>query len=333
MIRKEYQEVYSEVLPKDVATITTITSFTESEHKRGVVVLANKLYGMLVDRLEDIDFKEIEQSQGDISKFKYYERTRESISVLKGLAAESGAGKEEVAVIENALSYLEANKLIFTRGFKMDVSFIKYLYNSIVMAIIADIGFMITACVEFIKTPEHTVEMEISNVKKFKSKFYLVHNALQNFNKAVEDGSLEKAVNPLLKVKSEKMVGTVLTIAAIIPLGIIAASITITKVFIPIMRELSYLFYSARVSISNYCILQQKLLEANALKLKARASKDDKSIAREQEKIAAFFSKIGNFFAIKYVSAQNKASKDAANDTKTTISKDEVDSDDEISIF
>lgn len=96
-MRREFQEVYDELLPKDPSTIMTITSFTEEEHPKAMAVLANKLYGMLVDKLEDIDFKEIEDSEGDITKFKYYTKTRESIAVLKELAIQSGSGEEDIS--------------------------------------------------------------------------------------------------------------------------------------------------------------------------------------------------------------------------------------------
>lgn len=333
-MRREIQEAYDQLLPKDPNTIMTITSFTEEEHPKAMAVLANKLYGMLVDKLEDIDFKEIEDSDGDITKFKYYTKTRESIAVLKELAIQSGSGEEDVKDIEKALTYLESNKTVFMKAFRLDIHILKYLYNTIVMAIIADIAYFTTVCVEFVKNPDHTVSMEISNVKKYKTKFYMVHEAIKNFNSMVEKKQLEKVANGLMKVKSENFtdpISTSLFIGGLLA-GVVGLFIIITKVLIPTIRELTYLFFSVRVSVSNYCAVQQKLLEANALRIKSNGGSKD--VAERQLKIAAFFEKLSNFFAIKVVPAEKKIDS-TLKGVKPRLTKDEVDrsDDDTLTLF
>lgn len=319
MLLKKYQKPLMEALDMhDLDNVRMLSSFTESEQKRATIILADKLYGMIVDKLEDIDFKEIEQSQGDVSKFKYYERTRECIAVLKAIADQSGSGQEEVKDIETALDNLYANRMIFVKAFKTNVSVIKYLYNTVYMAIIADIGFMTTVCVEFVKNPDHTMGMEISNLMKYKSRFYLIHKNLKSFNESVSKGDLDKVAGPLLKIRTKNIVGIpMISLLLLIPgssivlLGM-ACGILISS-FIPIMRELAYIFFSLRVSIANYCTLQAKLLEANSLKVKQRTTgdkKENKEISRKQESIANFFNKVANFFAIKYVPVENNLEKE-----------------------
>ena len=332
---REIQEAFDQLLPKDPDTIMTITSFTEEEQPKAMAVLANKLYGMLVDKLEDTDYKEIEDSEGDITKFKYYTKTRESIAVLKELAIQSGSGEEDVKDIEKALAYLESNKIIFVKGFKLDIHILKYLYNTIVMAIIADIAYFTTVCVEFVKNPDHTVSMEISNVKKYKTKFYMVHEAIRNFNGMVEKKQLEKVANGLMKVKSENFAAETITLATYVGFGlatVAAVFVIITRVIIPTIRELVYLFYSVRVSVANYCSVQQKLLEANALRIKSNGGAKD--VAERQMKIAAFFDKLSNFFAIKVVPAEKKIDS-TLKGVKPHLTKDEVDNsdDDALTLF
>lgn len=333
-MRREIQEAYDQLLPKDPNTIMTITSFNEEEHPKAMAVLANKLYGMLVDKLEDTDFKEIEDSDGDITKFKYYAKTRESIAVLKELAIQSGSGEEDVKDIEKALTYLESNKTVFMKAFRLDIHILKYLYNTIVMAIIADIAYFTTVCVEFVKNPDHTVSMEISNVKKYKTKFYMVHESIKNFNGMVEKKQLEKVANGLMKVKSENFAAEI-KIATYVGVGLAAAVgafIIVTKVIIPTIRELAYLFFSVRVSVSNYCAVQQKLLEANALRIKSNGGAKD--VAERQLKIAAFFEKLSNFFAIKVVPAEKKIDS-TLKGVKPRLTKDEVNGsdDDTLTLF
>lgn len=341
MLQKEYNEFFSEALDMtNTSNVKLVSSFTEADRKQATIILANKLYGMMVHRLEDIDFKEVEQSQGDITRFKQYTRLRECVSTLKGLAKQSGNGIEEVEVISTAIDNLENNKLIFSRGFKLNVSFVKYLYNSIIMAVISDIGFFTTVCVEFIKTPQNTVQMEINNLKRFKTKFYLVHKNLRSFNESVADGDFEKATMPLIKMKSKNFVSAGLL--ASIPGGsiitLVIAAVIIVKVFLPMLRELSYLFYAFRTSVANYMLLQKKLLEANALRIKNNTDinkdSDAKAIVKRQEAIADFFGKIANFFAIKYIPVQNEVEKKAGEDAHTTLDTNDLDnSDDQSSLF
>lgn len=333
-MRREIQEAYDQLLPKDPNTIMTITSFTEEEHPKAMAVLANKLYGMLVDKLEDTDFKEIEDSDGDITKFKYYTKTRESIAVLKELAIQSGSGEEDVKDIEKALTYLESNKTVFMKAFRLDIHILKYLYNTIVMAIIADIAYFTTVCVEFVKNPDHTVSMEINNVKKYKTKFYMVHESIKNFNKMVEKKQLEKVANGLMKVKAENFAAEI-TIAQYVGVVLAAAAgvfIILATVLIPIIRELAYLFFAVRVSVANYCAVQQKLLEANALRIKSNGGAKD--VAERQLKIAAFFEKLSNFFAIKVVPAEKKIDS-TLKGVKPRLTKDEVNGsdDDTLTLF
>lgn len=334
MLLKKYQKPFEEALDmKNLDNVKMVTAFTESEQKRATIILADKLYGMIVDKLENIDFKEIEQSQGDVTKFKYYNRTRECIAVLKSIAEQSGTGVDDVKDIETALDNLYANRMLFVKAFKTNVSVIKYLYNTIYMAIIADIGFMTTVCVEFVKNPDHTVEIEISNLMKYKTRFYLIHKNLKNFNESVSKGELEKMAAPLLKIRSKNIMGVptlgflfLIPGSSLIFLGI--SCISLITCFIPIMRELAYVFFSLRMSISNYCSLQSKLLEANALKIKQKTTGDKKEnieISRRQESIAHFFSKIANFFAIKYIPTENKLETELPKAKFTKLDSKELD--------
>ena len=210
----------------------------------------------------------------------------------------------------------------------------KYLYNTIVMAIIADIAYFTTVCVEFVKNPDHTVSMEISNVKKYKTKFYMVHESIKNFNGMVEKKQLEKVANGLMKVKSENFAAEI-TIATYVGVGLAAAVgafIIVTKVINPTIRELAYIYYSVRVRVSNYCAVQQKLLEANALRIKSNGGAKD--VAERQLKIAAFFEKLSNFFAIKVVPAEKKIDS-TLKGVKPRLTKDEVNGsdDDTLTLF
>ena len=51
-ITKEIEQIYSESLDfSNLDTFRTVASFTEAEQKNGIVILANKLYRMIIDKL------------------------------------------------------------------------------------------------------------------------------------------------------------------------------------------------------------------------------------------------------------------------------------------
>ena len=126
-ITKEIEQIYSESLDfSNLDTFRTVASFTEAEQKNGIVILANKLYRMIIDKLENTDFKEIEVSKGDITKLKQYKQIKDSIEVLIQIARESNSGIDEVNEMDKALYNIIKLRPVFTDGFKHNVEMIKY---------------------------------------------------------------------------------------------------------------------------------------------------------------------------------------------------------------
>lgn len=333
-MRKDAQMIFYESLNmNDIETFQLIMSLNEEEQGNAIISIGNRLYKMIINKLEDIDFKEIEKSKGDITKFSEYKRTKDCIDVLMTISNQSKTGIEEVSALNEALKNLEKHKTLFMNGFKTNTSIVKYFYDTIVMALISDIGFFTTVCVEFIKNPDSTVSLEIKNLQEYKSRFYLIHKNIERFNKACSTNDIEKGFKPLIdnKLKHESF-GIIATIFAV--------AVTIVYTIIPILRDLTYLFFSFRAHLSDWFTLQKELLEANALRLKSIKStdgKNNKEIAASQEKWAKRMAKIADFLAIKYVPAEKNAIKQAIKDSTTTISKRDVveppDSNDGPSLF
>ena len=324
-MRKEVKAYFDETMDTtSYENLSMILSFSEAEQGNAIMILANKLYKMIVNKITDIDFKEIERSKGDITKFAQYKKTKESIDTLMTIANQSKSGIEEVNVLNECMKNLEENKDIFIKGFKNDISIIKYFYNTIVLGLVSDIGFMTVVCVEFIKNPESNVSLEIKNLENYKSKFYLVHRNLVKFNDGCSKGEIQKCFNGLInsKIKHESIVGTVGIIGTII-----AVATTIVFLILPILRDLTYLFFSFRAHLSDWFAVQSELLEANITRLKSLRAKSDsetKSIIDAQSKWSKRMAKISEFLSIKYSPAAKNAEKQAMIDSKTTVSKDDV---------
>lgn len=325
-----YQE-YCDI--NNIKTINYLNALDEAGQDAELSSLATRLYGMITNKITNIDYKLIEKSKGDVTHFDKFEQTKDCIDVLMGLAKNADDGSiEEVEVINKALLNLVDKRDLFTKGFRLNIGLIQITYNNILMAILADIGYMTTVCVEFIKNPNSTVTMEIHNIKEFKTKFALVHENLERFNALCESKDLEKAFEPMINVTAKRFVDGVTTAAVIFGVGLlgITALVTIIRSIVPICRELAFVFYDIRVKVSTYFELQQKLLEANALRIRAeKSTKDAEKVASRQLAIAKFFSKISNKFMFDYVPIKNKIEKEMKKEKEMPINQWKQDVDDQ----
>lgn len=333
MIKSEmYTDIFSEYFDMhNYNTNTYISALNEEEKDNTIIVLANRLYKMITNKIDKIDYGTIPLSKGDITKFKYFERMRDSITTIRDIARKSGDGIEETTVIEKAFDNVIANRDLFVKGYKLNIDIIKTFYENIVLSIIADISYFTAICIEFIKNPKTTIKIEYEGLVQFRTKFGFIHNVLIKFNDSCDKGEIEKAFSALISGKSHKFITGGLAVAAAPgffgSLGemavLLMAAFVLIKSIIPILREIIYFFFAARVSLEDYFNVQADLLEANADSLKK--NKDtDKDIIDSQIKWADRFRKYANFFAIDYIPAKNKAEKEIKKDTK----KINVDTDD-----
>ena len=94
--------------------------------------------------------------------------------------------------------------------------------------------------------------------------------------------------------------------------AIITTLLIVTNI-IPILRELTYMFYYIKVSINDFFDVQADLLTMNAYNLQHNDTFNEdekKEIIEKQMKIATAFRAIANKFAIDYKKAEVQATKD-----------------------
>ena len=99
----------------------------------------------------------------------------------------------------------------------------------------------------------------------------------------------------------------------------IGVLIAIAVNILPILRELTYFFYDVRTRISQYFDLQADLLEMNAADIEKNNSVtvgDRNKVISRQRKIAEFFRKISNTFAIEQKEREVNAAKEIERQNK-----------------
>lgn len=299
----------------DRETRKSLMNVNEAEKNQVMNSLASKLYDSIIDKIYDIDYETIMQSEGDITKVENYSKMIDCIAIMKQYLE---AGQQDVSfitTIETAVQNISARKEIFMKAFKYEIELPMVTYNTITLACIASISLMISCCVEFIKgTNDDTFEIVVNNVSKFKSQNSLLYKNLEKFNKSCSDGSLDKALNTIINSKVKKLTGEVV-VGILTGVAIIALILGI----IPAIRELIFLFYYTRVKVSDYFAIQADLLEVNANNIEYNSTLDAKKrkeIKAKQAKVISRFRKISNTLEVKMKEAESKANKELSNSNK-----------------
>ena len=311
---------------KDISTITQVTSLNEAEQNTFLVSLTTKLYNFIVDKVDSIDYGDIPNTKGDIRKLPKYKQIRECIELLHDIFVQYKEDPAPVQVIDNALSNLENNSHLFMSGYAGDISIVKMVYETTALGVISALGFMISVCIEYVKTPRKeglTIVLNRTGIRKVKD--HIMYENLIKFNDSCKNGDLEKALNPLIsnKVKNLEPTSILLGLKVIVANGVLVAAI------IPFLRQMVYFFYASRVRMSTYLDAQADLLEMNANELSNNPNintVDEKTrVINRQLKIAKLFHVTANKIAIEDRNAENKATSDLKEDNKK-YKMDEVDS-------
>ena len=298
----------------DKTTRNQLRAMNEAQHNTALTALTSKLYDQIVSKAHNIDFGEIPATKGDITKLSNFETMKETIGIIKGIVTEYKQDTKPVDEISVAIGNIQGRKDMFERAFRANCEMPMLMYNNMVMAVVVGTSHMITACIEFIKSPKgESFAIQLDKIAYIKSKDNLIYESISKFNRICENGDFDQAMNMIIDKRIRKFTG--ISIGA----GIVVGVIILTNI-IPLLRELVYLFYHTRVSLSDYCNVQADLLTMNAYNLAnndINTDANEKSdIVEKQNKIAEKFRKIANFFAIKDKKAEVEATKDIENSAK-----------------
>lgn len=315
---QEYMNIY------DKNTRNVLLSLDESDQNSVLLSLTSKLYRMIVDKVDDIDYGEIPETKGDVTLLSSYKKMRECIDTLTQILQQYKQPLDSIDQIRAALDNIENDRDLYKKGFMANVDIIQTTYNTMVLAVISSISYMISVTVEFIKNPgKDTYNIVLDRAGLARTKDSLVYNSLVKFNNACSKGQIRNAYTPLIKARVRNFAATSLLTVSF---GIAVAGIIMN--ILPILRELAYFFYAGRVRVSQYFDAQADLLQMNAEMLKngeVMSNDNAKDVAKKQQSIADRFRKIANFFAIKTKDADKKATSDMKKDNKLMDIDDVVD--------
>ena len=301
------------------------TPVVEADQNSIILALTSKLYQMIVSKVDEIDFGEIPDIKGDVRKLSKYDDRVECIGILHDLIKQYKQDTEPIDQISRCLANIEKHKQIFTRGYMTDVEIIEVTYCEMVLSVVESLSYMIAATIEYVKVPNSDgFQIALDKAGIARTRQSMVYHSLCGFNKACEKDQINKAFEPLIKGRVKKITG-VDDLAVIAGVAAIAG---ILMNILPILRELTFFFFSLRTRVSQYFDIQADLLEMNARDIEMNNSatvgkRDD--VVKKQKAIAKFFKAISNKICIDQTYGEKAAPKEIERTSKKMKYDDVVD--------
>lgn len=310
----EYTQAINEYFDiTDTETRKILLAVNEADQNKVLVSLTSKLYDNVVDKVDDIDFGEIEMTKGDIEKLPNFNTLSECLINMRQLLIEFKQDTKPVDTITECIANLIDSKHIWTKAYGVNAELPMITYNTMVLAIIEATSYMVSMCVEFIKSPsQDTMQVMIDKSALTKSKGHMLFKNIDSFNSAYRKGQVEKAMMHVIDESAKKK-----NFVGFYGIGVGAAVVGIAGLLfciIPIIRELIFLFYYNRVRVSDFFEVQADLLQINAYNVENNrldlTKEERKNISSKQLKIAEKFRAISRNIAVQASDAENKASKE-----------------------
>lgn len=310
----------------DTMTRKAIISMNEADQQSVLSSLTSRLYDNIVSKVDDIDYGDIPSTKGDITKLPNYDKLRECIDLLRDILKEFKQDTTPIDALSTAMGNIMSRKDMFGRAFKFNCEMPVIMYNTIVLAIINGVSYMIATSIEFIKTPnKESFETVLDKVAYTKTKNNLIYNNLKKFNKSCESGDFDKVMENVIQhhihgVSESGRIDVMREggVFTLVGLGV-TSLLLILSCIIPILRELVYMFFYTRMRVSDFFDIQADLLQMNAFNVKDsdKIDTEDKDrIVAKQLKIVELFRKISNKISFTAKKAELDAERDITANSK-----------------
>lgn len=284
-----------------------IHALTESEVKQINNAMITNLYKSALDKAY-MNFDEIPESRGDITKYEGYDNMIGSINLLKELSNKGNIKIKEIDILETAVMNIRTYKNHFERGFAVNHEFVIMQYNTLTAACIEATSTLISTYVDFVKKVDKT-EFKVIKGKGLQGNLCIKN--LELFNNTVKKGDFNKMMSHLLQSERENFVGSSIGAGALV-----AGMITLT--IIPLIRELIYYFYYSRMVVSEYIQHQIMFLEINKVNVESSSlpAKEKNVIIKKQAEYAKKLEKLSEKIKVNSTMAGSQAGKTVKSENK-----------------
>lgn len=316
--RDQYNKIISEYFDiMHKPTRQCLLSLDENGKSTVLATLSNKLYHMIVNKVDDIDYGDIPNSKGDISKIPHFTELKECLETIREIVVQFKSDPSAVDEVLKCIENLRDSKEdIWQKAYVFNTEIVKLMYETMALSIVSSVSFLISTSIEYIKDPtDGSFNITLDKVGYAKTRDCLLYKNIKKFNTAYAKGEIKKTMQPLLKavdkvresVNIVTEIGVESIVAGIITAGVVASMIGL---IIPILHELTTMFFCSRQKTSEFFDIQANLLALNAESVKLDYTKTESErnkIYAKQMKIVDRLRKISNIFAVKIKSGQKRA--------------------------
>ena len=292
---------------KTFAERNKIHALMESEMHAVNNAMVTNLYKSAIEK-SHIDFEDIPQSRGDVTKYAGYKSMLQTISLLQEIAAKNNTRIGELDIVETALSNIVAYRDLFEKGFAFQKEFVILQYNTLVYACVEALSTIISSYVDFIKRPDR-VEFTIIRDKTRGGNLCIVN--LEKFNLSVKQGDFSRVLNSVINTGKEGFVGVNTVMIPAIVVGSVLA-------LVPLIRELIFLFHYSRMRLSDYLEQQATLLEINRQSIEASnmPAKKKNEVLKKQAEYIEKLRHMSNKIKVDRVTSETKATGEMSKQNK-----------------
>ena len=327
-----YQDIIKEYFDiMDKRTRDVLLNINEADQNQVLASLASKLYKDIVGKVTDIDYGKIPESKGDITKIPNFQEMTECLDTVGGIIEYYKETPDSINTIREAIENLKDSKRIWEKAFAIKCEFPMLFYTSIALAIVSATSLILSTSVDYVNDPNSkTFSATLDKNRLHKSKDSLLLKNLRSFNKSYKKKDIEKVMTSLMKaqqtVQQEGVISNTINLAlnAIIN---IPKYVKMIVLVIPILHELTCLFYSTKQSISDYFFIQANTVSMNAEKARedvTKTAEEREKIYNRQMKLSQKFRKISNALTIKFNKGETKANKMISDSEKPNYKIDDV---------
>ena len=248
------------------------------------------LYSQVISK-NHIDFDDIPNSKGDITKYSGYQSMIDTLNIAKSIA-EAEKVKDVNNAVDVALTAITNVRNLgdlYGAGFKNKNNYVMTEYNMFVYCCVEAVSSILSEFVEFAKgISMDTYQIKLRNTKYRANLFYI--EQLDKFNKINAVGNYRNYLQSVLNKDQNNFIGAT-------GVGIATVAITVLLAVLPVTRALVYQGYKMRTKLSDALALQAYFLELNRTCVESNSSFDAKKkekILRKQESIRTLFLRLSD---------------------------------------
>lgn len=321
----EFEELMREHLdyndPQNVHEVARILREADTDaQNRMMEAVTNKMYALIQQKADKIDFSSISKSRGDITKIQNYESLMECCDVIRQFINGYHENLSSIDTVDTAIANIKKRTDMFKKAFVINSPIITMTYNSMALGCVYSISFLIATCIEFIKDPKvGSWQMALDKAALAATDKNLMFTSLKDFNTSCSSGDFDTAMavaikqgkvrkeaveissdmtkvnndHPILNdydyeddvevfhdAEDDNEIDYGVQQEGMIGYTVSRVFIFIAKLLIPMIRNVVYLFYHSRQKVSDYYAQQAQLLEMNAYQIQYNSELDEEEKKR-----------------------------------------------------